>query len=449
MSGSRKFVVVGGGLAGALMAARLGQAGHRVEVYERRPDLRKANISAGKSINLAISARGLHAVEQIGIAQQVLAQAVPMRGRMMHSLGGDLSYQPYGLTDADVINSVSRGGLNAMLLDAAERSPHVTLHFDCKCVGVDLESGEAQFVQGPEAKPLRAQGVIIGSDGAFSAVRSQMQRLDRFNFSQSYLEHGYKELHIPPAADGSHRMERNALHIWPRRAYMMIALPNMDGSYTVTCFWPFEGPNGFNSLRTDAEIRAYFQAHFPDAVPLMPTLAEDYRTNPASSLVTMRCGPWYVGDRVVLLGDAAHAVVPFYGQGMNAAFEDCTVLSECLARRGDDLHTVFREYYESRKPNADALADLAIENFVEMRDKVGSKAFLRKKAWEKRLARLLPGWYRPLYSMVSFSLIPYGEAVQRARHQDRVLQRAAAAAWVFAAAVFLMVIGALLGAWAG
>lgn len=445
MSTTRTFVVVGGGLAGALIAARLGQAGHRVEVYERRPDLRRTNISAGKSINLAISARGLDAVSRIGIAEQVLAQAVPMRGRMMHDPSGNLSFQPYGLTDRDVINSVSRGGLNAMLLDAAERSANVTMHFDCKCVGVDLETGEAHFVQGSAGTPRSAKGIIIGSDGAFSAVRGQMQRLDRFDFSQSYLAHGYKELHIPPAADGSHRMERNALHIWPRRAYMMIALPNIDGSYTVTCFWPFDGPNGFTSLRTDEEIVRYFKEHFPDAVPLMPTLAEDYRTNPASSLVTMRCGPWYVADRVVLLGDAAHAVVPFYGQGMNAAFEDCSVLSDCLTRHGDDLHTAFREYDGLRKPNADALADLAIENFVEMRDKVGSRAFLRKKAWEKRLARLLPGWYRPLYSMVSFSLIPYAEAVERARHQDRVLARVALALYILAAIAGLLGIGAWLG----
>jgi kynurenine 3-monooxygenase len=263
---------------------------------------------------------------------------------------------------------------------------------------------------------------VIGVDGAFSAVRQSMQlRLDRFKYDESYLPHGYKELTIPPGPDGSWQMEKNALHIWPRKSFMMIALPNPDGSFTCTLFWEFEGSRSFATIKTDDDVRRFFDEEFPDAVPLMPKLLEEFRSNPTGSLVTIRCAPWYYRDKVALVGDAAHAVVPFYGQGMNAAFEDCVVLDECLAQFPQDRQRAFAEYFERRKENADALADLAVENFIEMRDKTASKAFRAKKKLDHFLEALLPGIYLPLYTMVTFTRIPYAEAARRARLQDRIV----------------------------
>ena len=438
-----KFVVIGGGLGGALMAARLGRMDFDVEVYERRPDLRATDISAGKSINLAISVRGIHAIEQVDLAADVLAEAVPMRGRMMHAVDGELSFQPYGTQDSHYINSVSRGGLNAKLLDAAEACRNVRLMFKQQCTGVDIDEGVVELTNADTGeKTIVRDRIIIGADGAFSAVRGALRRHGRFNYSQDYLEHGYKELTIPARPDGSFAMEQNALHIWPRRSLMMIALPNFDGSYTVTLFWPFDGPGSFAAIDSDDDLRRVFDTQFPDAVPLMPTLARDYRDNPVGSMMTVRCAPWHVEDRVVLLGDACHAVVPFYGQGMNAAFEDCTVLSDCIAKHGPDFERVFAEYFEQRKEHSDAIADLAVANFLEMRDRVGDPAFLRKKAMESRLHRLFPNWYLPLYSMISFSRIPYADAVRRAARQDRIVR---GVAW--GAVVVATLLLALIAAW--
>lgn len=417
-----KFVIAGAGLAGAVIANYLGKAGYQVELYEKRPDLRKADISAGRSINLALSVRGLHALEEIGVAEQVMKEAVPMPGRMMHNLDGSLAYQPYG-EKGQAINSVSRGGLNGILLDALERYPNVRVFFNHRCVDVDLDAPTATFDDGKGGQLTAVGDAVIGTDGAFSAVRHRMQRLDRFDYSQTYLEHGYKELCIPAGPNGAFQMEKNALHIWPRKSFMMIALPNADASYTVTCFWPFEGPHGFDNIDTPDKVEAYFKKWFPDAVPLMPRLREDYFENPTSSLCTVRCGPWNYKDKVVLMGDAAHAVVPFYGQGMNAAFEDCTELNRCLRDFREDRAMAFEVYFRRRKENADAIADLAIENFVEMRDKVGDPAFLRKKKRQKLLHRLFPNRYIPLYEMVSFTQIPYAEVVMKAAAQDRAMRR--------------------------
>lgn len=421
------ILVVGAGLGGALIATALAKAGHRVEVYERRPDPRVGSAAAGRSINLAISVRGLHALRQIGLERDILDVAVPMRGRMIHSPAGETVFQPYGVSETDVINSVSRLGLNIALINAAERCENLKIHFDHRCTHVDLDSATAEFQRGDGQTVRATADYIVGTDGAFSAVRAAMQRLDRFEYSQSYLEHGYKELVIPAGPGGAFRIDRNCLHIWPRRSYMMIALPNQDGSFTCTLFWPFEGENSFGALKTPDEIMRYFQAHFPDAVPIMPTLVEDYQRNPASSLVTVRCGPWNYKDKAVLLGDAAHAVVPFYGQGANAAFEDCVVLAECLAARPNDRATALAEYYHRRKEHADTLADLAIGNFLEMRDKTNSRLFLLRKKSEKILHKLFPDWYLPLYSMVSFSRTPYADAVRRAARQDRIVLRVLAA----------------------
>lgn len=443
MSGSdrQRFLIVGGGLAGALTAVYLGRAGHSVDVFELRDDPRESALGGGRSINLAISHRGLAALEKVGLAGEILDIAVPMRGRMIHARSGELTYQPYGTEETHVIHSVSRGALNVALLAAAGRQNGVTLHFDQKCTGVDVEHGTAIFQHTPSGEETTvADRVIVSADGAFSAVRRSMQKLDRFDFSQSYLTHGYKELTIPPGPGGSHLMEKNALHIWPRKSFMMIALPNHDGSFTCTLFWPFEGEGSFASIRNEDDLRRFFDREFPDAVPLMPTLAEEYFHNPTSSLVTVRCGPWHVEDRVVLLGDAAHAVVPFYGQGANAAFEDVIVLDDCITRFKPDLRRAFETFYRLRKVHADTLADLAIENFVEMRDKTGSHWFLLKKKAEKTLHRLLPGWYVPLYNMVSHSRIPYAEAVLRAQQQNRTIG-------IVAGAVLLLLVSILLGIW--
>lgn len=312
------WLVVGAGLAGALASIYLARSGRKVLIYEKRSDPRGGKMDAGRSINLALSTRGLAALEGVGLAEEVLADAVPMRGRMIHDEDGDTSFQPYGKDETQVINSVSRGGLNLKLIEALTEEPNVELFFNQQCVDVDLDAPSAEFEDPETSERTRITAdVVLGADGAFSAVRSKMKYLDRFNYHQEYLDHGYKELNIPPTADGGFAMEPNALHIWPRESYMMIALPNADGSYTCTCFWPFEGTRGFDQLTTSQEVRAYFAKHFSDGADLMPELEEDYFDNPTSSLVTVRCGPWYIDDKVLIMGDASHAVVPFYGQGLS------------------------------------------------------------------------------------------------------------------------------------
>lgn len=426
---TKSITIVGAGLGGALMAVFLGRAGHRVRVYDRRPDPRKGGLGRGRSINLAISTRGLEALEHVGLDKKLLEVAIPMRGRMVHALDGGLTFQPYGHEAQHVIHSVSRGGLNRLLVEAAEAMPNVEVRFGRRCVDVDLETAACVFSDiDTGASDSVAADLVIGADGAFSEVRQAMQQTDRFEYAQTYLEHGYKELTIPAAERGGFRMEPNALHIWPRGGFMMIALPNVDGSYTCTCFWPFAGDNSFAALATREEVRAYFSKTFPDAVPLMPSLEEDFLLNAVGSLVTVRCAPWRFKDRVALLGDAAHAVVPFYGQGANAAFEDCLVLDECLREFSGDIADALATYERRRKRHADALADLAIGNFLEMRDKTASKTFLLGKKVEKVLAKLFPGRFVPLYYMVSFSRTPYADAVHRARAQWRMVFAAAGVA---------------------
>jgi len=413
----RHFTIVGSGLAGTLMACYLAKAGQRVDLYEKRPDPRLQDQERGRSINLALSVRGIHALREVGVAEEVLQASILMRGRMIHALDGSLTFQPYGKDDSEALHSVSRAGLNLLLVRAAARYESVRMFFDHRCTGFDANDGTLTFAN--EAKV--AAETVIGADGAFSAVRAQLQRRERFNYQQDHLSHGYKELTIPPGPNGAFRLEKNALHIWPRGSFMTIALPNVDGSFTCTLFWPFEGPNGFSALTTEAEILTYFRAQFPDLVELIPTLAADFLQNSTGSLVTIRCQPWHVLDRVVLLGDACHAVVPFLGQGMNAAFEDCTVLNQCLAEQGSDLRRAFERYETLRKENLDTLADLCIENFLEMRDRVGSRFFVLRKKLAILLHRLFPRWYLPLYTMIEFTRIPYAEALRRARRQDRIV----------------------------
>src|SRR5437588_3103971 len=388
---SVKFVLIGSGLAGGLLAAYLGRHGYDVDLYERRADPREGNIVGGRSINLALSTRGIHALEQLGIAEEVLRHAIPMRGRMIHDKAGAHHFSPYDRDPNKFINSIGRAALNTTVIEAAHRYPSVRVHFNHRCTDVDLDSATAKLVpSGVEAAVSAANSdhqiirtrvdAIIGVDGAFSAVRQSMQeKITDFEYDESYLAHGYKELTIPPAPDGSWRMEKEALHIWPRKSFMMIALPNPDGSFTCTLFWEFEGPRSFATTKTDDQIRPFFEEEFPDAVTLMPSLLDEFKTNPTGSLVTIRCAPWFYKDKIALVGDAAHAVVPFYGQGMNAAFEDCVVLDECLAGFLEDRQRAFAKYFQRRKVNADALADLALENFIEMRDKTASRAFRAKK----------------------------------------------------------------------
>jgi len=431
-----KFVLIGSGLAGGLLAAYLGRRGYDVDLYERRADPREGNIVGGRSINLAVSTRGIHALEQLDIADEVLRHAIPMRGRMIHDKSGGLHFAPYDVDPNKHINSIGRAALNTTVIQAAQRYPNVRVHFNHRCTDVDLTEAVAYLetpsveaavsAANPEPQIITARGeAVIGVDGAFSAVRQSMQKkIEKFEYDETYLAHGYKELTIPPGPDGSWQMEKEALHIWPRKSFMMIALPNPDGSFTCTLFWEFKGPRSFESTKTDEDVRRFFDEEFPDAVPLMPTLLEDFRENPTGSLVTIRCAPWSYKDKVALVGDAAHAVVPFYGQGMNAAFEDCVVLDECLGKFSDNRERAFAEYFARRKENADALADLAVENFIEMRDKTASKTFRAKKKLDHLLEALLPGIYLPLYTMVTFTGIPYAKAARRARRQDRIVYAA-------------------------
>jgi kynurenine 3-monooxygenase len=432
-------VVVGAGLAGALFACYLGRAGRRVVVYEKRPDPRRGEAERGRSINLALSVRGIHALREVGLADAVLRDSVLMRGRMIHARDGSLTFQPYGKDDDEALHSVSRGGLNRLLVQAAARYESVRLVFSHKCVGLDADGGVAEFLdekQLPVAVPAEA---VVGADGAYSAVRAWMQKREGFNYSQEYLTHGYKELTIPAGEGGAYRIEKHALHIWPRGSFMMIALPNLDGSFTCTLFWPFEGPNSFAALRTEADVLGFFRDQFPDTLPLLPAPAEEFLTNPTGSLVTIRCQPWRVG-RAVLVGDACHAVVPFLGQGMNAAFEDCTVLHQCLQEARWDWERAAARYESLRKEHTDTLADLCVENFVEMRDRVASPWFVLKKRLAVLLHALFPRWYLPLYTMIEFTRIPYADAVRRARAQDRV-------AGAVAVGLLLLLVGVIVWLW--
>ena len=433
MSKQRHVVIVGAGLAGSLLARYLARDGWRVSVYERRPDPRRAGYGGGRSINLALSARGFSGLAGVGLDERVRKHdAIRMPGRMIHPVSGPLIFQPYSADPGDAINSVSRGGLNLTLLEAASEYPNASFHFECTCVDVEPDAPAAIIRAGAGTEHV-ACDLLIGADGAYSAVRARLQRAERFDYSQSYLDHGYKELYMPPAAGlgldaarfGGYAMEPHALHIWPRGGAMMIALPNRDQSFTCTLFWPFRGEHGLEGLRTPPEIAAFFAEHYPDALPLMPTLARDYLGNPTGTLVTIRCAPWTHAGKVCLIGDAAHAIVPFYGQGMNAAFEDVRDLAALL--KGRDQRGALEEFESLRKPSADAIADMAIENFVEMRDKVGDAGFRYRKRIEQVLHRLFPDRVTPQYNLVSFSTVPYQEARRRGRELEQMVDHVTSA----------------------
>lgn len=419
----KQATIVGSGLVGSLWAVYLAKEGYEVKVFERRADLRKANISAGKSINLATSYRGWKALDAIGIGDEIRKIAIPMYGRTLHNQEGNTSYQPYGINN-QAIFSVSRAEINCKLMDIAERTGKVSIAFNEECVGADLENGSTQFKNSSNGKITNVQSdVLFASDGAFSAVRyNAMQKLDRFSFSQNYIADGYREILLPANADGSYKLEKNTLHIWPRGRFMLIALPNFDGSFTCTLFMPFEGDQHcFNNLTSPEKVTEFFKSTFPDFYAMVPNIAEIWGNHPLSSLAIIRCYPWYHG-KTMLMGDAAHATVPFFGQGMNCGFEDCTVLFELMKKHNEDWKKIGEEYQHLRKPNGDAVQDLSLQNYLVMRDKVNDPAFLLLQRIERRISELYPDRYFPLYSMVSFSDIEYKTALEKGNAQERMIR---------------------------
>jgi kynurenine 3-monooxygenase len=424
MTGEAEAIsLIGAGLNGPLLALGLVERGFRVEIYERRPDMRRVRMSAGRSINLALSTRGIHALNEAGLWNEMRKIAIPMKGRMMHSATSALTFQPYGKDESEVIYSISRADLNIALMNAAEEHG-VKMCFQQRCMGIDLKTGTLRLRDERTGEDRTVESsVTIGCDGSASAIRGEMLTLTRFNFSQQYLSYGYKELTIPAGPGEKHSLEANALHIWPRGNYMLIALPNVDGTFACILFLPFEGPDSFAQLTAPSDVVEFFESRFPDAIPLMPDLAEIFFANPTGAMVTIKCSPWHVAGRALLLGDAAHAIVPFFGQGINCGFEDCTCLLELLDRHGADWARVFREFENTRKINTDAIADLAVENFVEMRDRVADPRFLLRKKVELALEAKYPQLFVPKYAMVTFHRVPYATALHRGQVQDRMLAK--------------------------
>jgi len=420
----KETIIVGAGLVGSLLSIYLSKRGYKVSIFERRPDMRTAAISAGKSINLALSDRGIKALEEVGIMEDIRKIAIPMHGRFLHNADNSTAYQAYG-KEGQFINSVSRGELNKKLMDLAEQHG-VEIFFNKKCEKIDWKNNEITFEDQTNFKLLTFNfQLLFGSDGAFSAARlaHQLQH-DRFQYQQYYIDYGYKELHIPPGKSGEFLLEKNALHIWPRGNYMLIALPNMDGSFTCTLFFPFDGDPSFASLDTSEKAAAFFKETFKDAYELMPTLTDDFFTNPTSSLVTVKCFPWVRADKFALIGDAAHAIVPFFGQGMNCGFEDCSVLNSLIDKHKENWEDILAEYQTLRKPDGDAIAELALNNFVEMRDKVADPKFLLQKKIEAAFSAKHSDKWIPAYAQVTFSpQIRYSDALKNSIKQEAIMQQ--------------------------
>lgn len=411
--------IIGSGLVGSLWASYLAREGYTVNVFERRPDLRKTSMSAGKSINLATSYRGWKALDAIGVGDAIRTIAIPMYGRTLHDLDEQTHFQPYGIK-GQAIFSVSRGEINGKLMDLAEQTGKVQIRFNCECISAEPELAKATFKDHETGEVFSHQSdVMFATDGAFSAVRYQsFMKLDRFSFSQNYIADGYREILLPANADGSYKLEKNSLHIWPRGRFMLIALPNEDGSFTCTLFMPFEGDKfGFNNLNSAEKVNEFFSSTFPDFYKLMPDIAEAWDRHPLSSLAIIRCYPWFYG-KTILMGDAAHATVPFFGQGMNCGFEDCTVLWELMKAHGEDWKKIGEAYQVARKPNGDAVQDLSLQNYLVMRDKVNDPSFQLLQRVERRMSELYPEKYFPLYSMVSFTDIEYQVALAKGNEQE-------------------------------
>ena len=419
----KETIIIGAGLVGSLLSIYLSKRGYKVKIYERRADMRKEKIAAGRSINLALSDRGIKALEEVGIMSAIKKIAIPMHGRSIHNADGSSAYQAYG-QEGQFINSVSRGELNKKLIDLAEQNG-VEIFFNERCESIDWEKNTVQFEGIDGHRSWVNYQLAFGSDGAFSAARltHQLQH-DRFQYQQYYIDFGYKELNIPAGANGEFAMDKNALHIWPRGNYMLIALPNIDGSFTCTLFFPFEGDPSFASLDTKEKLRSFFEKTFTDAVPLMPTLEDDFFNNATSSLVTVKCYPWVWEDKFALIGDAAHAIVPFFGQGMNCGFEDCVVLNSLIDKHQENWEDILAEYQHLRKPDGDAIADLALNNFVEMRDKIADPKFLVQKKIEAVFSKKHPDKWTPAYAQVTFSThIRYSEALKNSIKQESIMQQ--------------------------
>ncbi|MDA1325840.1 MAG: NAD(P)/FAD-dependent oxidoreductase [Proteobacteria bacterium] len=425
MSSNRSIAIIGAGPVGALMSIFLARRGFEVTLFERRPDMRTVDLPAGRSINLALANRGINALDRLGLMDDVDELLIPMRGRMIHGLDGALQLQPYGNKPTEVIYSVSRAALNMILLKTAE-AEGVIINFNQRCDHIDFKNKRLTvFDEGAQQEQSIGIERVIGADGGGSVVRTAIAGQRKGAVDEQRLGHGYKELTIPPGPDGAFQLEKNALHIWPRGGFMLIALPNIDGGFTATLFLPNEGPQSFAALRTEAQVAAFFDTHFADAVPLIENLTGGFFDNPIGMLGTIRCDRWHHGGDALIMGDAAHAIVPFHGQGMNAGFEDCVALDLCLDELGDDWHGVFAAFEKRQKPNANAIADMALENYVEMRDSVLDAKFRLKKEIAWKLEALYPDHFIPRYSMVMFHRLPYSEAYARGEIQAQILDELA------------------------
>jgi kynurenine 3-monooxygenase len=426
MNKKDKIVIIGAGLCGSLLALRLAQRGYKVDVFESRPDLRSTDISAGRSINLSLSDRGFKALRLAGVEEKAREVCIPMYGRLVHDTEGNTFASNYSGRKGECINSISRGDLNGILLTEAETHKNVNIHFNKKCTSIDIENTIAHFKDYKTEEELSINAdTIFGTDGAGSILRKSyyLERKFLFSFSQNYLTHGYKELEIPADVDGNHQISKGHLHIWPRGDYMLIALPNLNGSFTVTLFLSYDdGEYNFNNLTTEDKITEFFKTQFPDALKLIPNIKDEFLNNPTGPLGTVKCSPWSYKNNTLLMGDAAHAIVPFYGQGMNASFEDVTVFDAVLDKHDGDWETIFKVFEKERKQDADAIADLAIDNYYEMRDHVANPLFKQKRIIEMDLESNFPTDYSSKYSLVTFNEdIPYHKAMKLGRAQDKAI----------------------------
>ena len=408
--------MIGAGLAGPLMASYLSGHGHSVEIHEKREDIRTVEQSAGRSINLALSKRGIDALKDVGVFDVISPMMLPMVGRMIHDIDGSVHLQKYGQKASEVIYSISRAFLNKTLMDHAENTGNVNIIFDHSLLGVDLDSSELVFNDKRESFDR-----LFGSDGSASVVRDAMDKLSSINFRRKPLGHGYKELTIPPDAKGDHRMDPKALHIWPRGDFMLIALPNMDHSFTCTLFFPLDGEVSFSTMGSREKISELFNSYFPDTIELIPDLINEFQSNPIGKLATVYCDKWHYKDKTMIFGDAAHAVVPFFGQGMNASFQDCSVINELIIRYNGEWSEVHSEFSNQQVPNGHAIADMALENYIEMRDSVNEPLYQRRRELEFELEEKFNDRFIPRYSMVSFHNMPYSKVYERGAVQSNLI----------------------------
>lgn len=420
---SLRITLVGAGLAGCLLAIYLAKRGFQVDIYERRRDIRRTKISGGRSINLTLATKGIQALKEVGLYDKVMRLTVPLKGRIIHAIDGSRTFQAYGQKETDVLYALLRTHLSIALLNEVDEFEAVRIYFNQRCTGIDFDKREL-YLQHEISKQQAIVGVnvVIGTDGSTSAIRAAMLAIGGFNFSQSYLDHGYKEITIPASQSSKPPLERNALHVWPRRQYMLNGFPNQDGSNTCVLFAPFQGENGLDNLNSEDKVLNLFQSQFPDILPFIPNLTQRYFSSKIGHLTTSKCQPWHVEGKALLLGDAAHTIVPFHGQGMNCAFEDCACLDKCIEKHGTDWQAVFQEFERHRKVNTDAIADLSLQNYVELREHVADSKFLLKKKVEKTLADKYPEHFIPRFSMVCFHQIPYSTAQYRGAIQQSIIE---------------------------